>query len=72
MTKEMDEAAYIELTGHPPELDDMERVNCPNVGEPGHMACGLCPTCEKPAWTCTHFAETVATRMEAERRGKNA
>jgi hypothetical protein len=32
--------AFKTATGHAPENDDLERCNCPQAGEPGHMHCG--------------------------------
>jgi len=31
---------FIEATGREPEQDDLERVNCPDAGKPGHWSCG--------------------------------
>jgi len=31
---------FKEATGHEPENDDLERVNCPNAGKFMHMSCG--------------------------------
>jgi hypothetical protein len=36
ITREM----FIEATGHEPEQDDLERANCPKVGQIGHFMCG--------------------------------
>lgn len=33
---------FKKITGFTPELDDMERVNCPDAGTPGHQQCGIC------------------------------
>lgn len=34
-------AEYFEkATGRAPELDDLERSNCPDAGKPGHLCCG--------------------------------
>jgi len=38
--------------GRPPEFDDLERVNCDKVGEPGHRYCGWCNTHNKPNFAC--------------------
>lgn len=61
----LNEAEFEKLTGHAPEIDDLDRVNCPQIGKPGHLSCGLCPTCGQPAWTCVHFQETVAERLHS-------
>lgn len=58
----VDEVRYEVLTGYAPENDDLERANCERAGGTGHLACGLCATCGKPAWTCVHLAETLAER----------
>lgn len=65
--KTMTEDEFKKITGHAPENDDMDRVNCTGVGEPGHLACGTCPQCGKPAWVCEHFPETTSARMQASR-----
>ena len=31
---------FIEATGREPVQDDLERVNCPKAGTPGHWMCG--------------------------------
>jgi hypothetical protein len=31
---------FKEATGHEPENDDLERVNCPNAGKFMHLSCG--------------------------------
>lgn len=56
------EEGFTKLTGRAPENDDLDRINCEEVGKPGHYACGVCPTCGKPAWDCEHFPETINTR----------
>lgn len=35
---------FEKLTGHPPQHDDLERVNCPhaNGSKRGHAMCGVC------------------------------
>ena len=61
----VDEVRYEVLTGYAPENDDLERANCQEAGTTGHLACGLCATCGKPAWTCVHLAETLAERRHS-------
>lgn len=39
-------------TGREPQQDDLERVNCDQVGEIGHMTCGWCHTHNAPAFWC--------------------
>ena len=36
----MTEQEYTKKVGSPPIQDDLERVNCPIVGEIGHSSCG--------------------------------
>ena len=43
---------FLELTGSHPEDDDLERSNCPDAGKPGHLQCGICPTCKLPRFMC--------------------
>lgn len=51
ITKDM----FIQKVGHPPENDDLIRVNCPEAGNVGHYQCGWCPTCDKPRFVCGHL-----------------
>lgn len=39
---------FEQLTGHAPEQDDLERVNCEEVGFMGHYQCGVCGFCGWP------------------------
>ena len=43
---------FIECVGREPELDDLERCNCPKVGEPGHWSCGWCSISNLPRYEC--------------------
>lgn len=36
----IDTKEFTEAVGSSPEIDDLERCNCPRAGEPGHMQCG--------------------------------
>jgi len=38
--------------GVKPELDDLDRVNCPEEGTVAHWHCGVCPTHDKPRFMC--------------------
>lgn len=40
------------LHGRDPELDDLERINCPCSGGFGHWQCGLCPEHNKARFEC--------------------
>ena len=52
----MDEAAFTEFVGRPPEQDDLERVNCPDVGHGAHLMCGWCDEHEVPRFECACLA----------------
>lgn len=39
---------FTKAVGHPPEDDDLERVNCPRAGTPAHWDCGWCYSENKP------------------------
>jgi len=38
--------------GREPEDDDLDRVNCKEVGTLGHWFCGVCETHNKPRFEC--------------------
>ena len=38
----MNTKEFMLATGRMPELDDLERANCHEVGRTGHMMCGVC------------------------------
>jgi hypothetical protein len=38
--------------GRKPVNDDLDRVNCSNVGAVGHLGCGVCPEHAKPHFEC--------------------
>lgn len=46
---------FKEKVGYGPEHDDLERVNCPEAGTFGHLACGWCGKCDKPRFVCGHI-----------------
>lgn len=50
----VDAGEFERMTGFPPELDDLDRANCPKSGHVGHMFCGICPPCGKPRFICGH------------------
>lgn len=52
----MDAGEFENKTGYPPIVDDLERVNCPNVGTIGHQQCGWCLACGMGRFMCGHFA----------------
>ena len=45
---------YKKATGADPENDDLERVNCTQLGQVGHQQCGWCPKCNLPRFCCGH------------------
>jgi hypothetical protein len=49
------EEEFEERVGTEPELDDMDRVNCALVGQPGHFQCGWCDVCDLPRFMCSHL-----------------
>ncbi len=51
---------FIEKTGFEPEADDLDRVNCTQVGPVGHVSCGWCDVCDAPAFQCLRFHPFVA------------
>jgi len=48
----IDRATFTQKVGREPVLDDLERVNCPRVGKPGHYQCGWCPQHDQPRFVC--------------------
>jgi hypothetical protein len=53
---------FIAVVGRDPEIDDLDRVNCKTVGEPGHLQCGICPVHERPRFLCS--AKCLALKRE--------
>lgn len=51
MTKE----EYKKLFGSEPIQDDLDRVNCQEVGKIGHFQCGICSEHDKPRFQCGCF-----------------
>jgi len=43
---------FLKAVGVPPTKDDLERVNCPEIGEPGHHWCGWCYRHNRPRFLC--------------------
>lgn len=41
---------FAAATGRQPENDDLERVNCPKVGQLGHFSCGWNHQMNKPVF----------------------
>ena len=43
---------FEEKLGYPPKNDDLDRINCPYIGELAHMSCGWCLKHDKPRFIC--------------------
>lgn len=43
---------FKKATGHKPEQDDLERVNCEKQNTPGHYQCGWCVKHNQPQSWC--------------------
>lgn len=39
------------MVGRPPVDDDLERANCQDAGNPGHLSCGVCHH-NRPVFLC--------------------
>ena len=48
----MDAKEFEKATGRKPEQDDLERVNCPDSGDIGHLSCGWCDLHQGPMFEC--------------------
>jgi hypothetical protein len=48
----MNEEEFELRFGIKPKLDDLDRVNCVEVGEAGHWQCGVCEEHNKPRFMC--------------------
>ena len=48
----MNATTFAERFGTAQLDDDLERVNCDRVGTIGHQQCGLCPTHNRPRFSC--------------------
>jgi len=45
------EEEFTKAVGRPPEDDDLDRANCKEVGDIGHIGCGVCEH-GRPVFTC--------------------
>jgi hypothetical protein len=52
------------MVGRPPQLDDLDRMNCPNAGMVGHLMDGVCPVHEGPRFMCGCMAPRGTSRDE--------
>jgi hypothetical protein len=48
----MDKEDFMKRTGRAPVQDDLERVNCPEVGKVCHFWCGWCVWHDRPRFEC--------------------
>lgn len=48
----LDAEQFARVFGRPPEVDDLERVNCTAPPTVGHLLCGVCDTHEVPRFWC--------------------
>ena len=62
---EMNEYEFEQATGRKPIEDDMERVNCEQMGEIGHLSCGWCAVHDQPMFECG-CGIRLANRFSAE------
>lgn len=62
MGEKITRAKFIERTGKQPIHDDMERVNCPDAGKPGHLSCGWCDEHNLPQFVCCCSLKKVAQK----------
>ena len=53
----MTKQEFIDVVGYEPERDDIERVNCSEVGRVGHLMCGTCDEHGKPRFVCACLAK---------------
>ncbi len=47
------------MTGRAPVQDDLDRCNCPEAGQLGHLSCGVCPTHKLPQFECARCGRTT-------------
>jgi len=59
----IDAKQFVGMTGRAPEGDELERANCDVAGTPGHLACGICPECNKPRFVCGHFSNVDTIKV---------
>lgn len=62
-TRQITAEDFIQAVGHAPIQDDLERCNCPQAGQGGHMFCGWCSKHNCPKARClTCWTSTQSTR----------
>jgi hypothetical protein len=50
--KKITSEEFTKRFGREPVMDDLNRVNCPEAGDPGHYQCGVCEEHDKPRFMC--------------------
>jgi len=55
----MNAIEFEKKTGYKPENDDLDRVNCEDVGKIGHQQCGWCEKHDKPRFECGCLADIM-------------
>jgi hypothetical protein len=58
-TVEITKEVFLEKVGREPQMDDLKRANCTEVGNVGHYQCGWCNEHDKPRFVCGCLAVTV-------------
>lgn len=51
-TVKWDSRTYLSVVGRLPVDDDLDRVNCDEAGEFGHISCGVCKKHNLPFYEC--------------------
>lgn len=50
---------FEKATGRPPQDDDLDRCNCPNAGEIGHLLCGWDDHLNLPAFEAVALGKAM-------------
>lgn len=58
------EEQYTYRYGRLPEHDDLDRINCQQVGTVGHGQCGWCDSCNGPRMYCHNCRGTVSQLLK--------
>ena len=54
---------FEKATGRKPQDDDLERVNCPNAGMPGHLQCGWNHIEDRPVYEVGTEVNSIANQI---------
>jgi hypothetical protein len=57
MLEPMTAETFQERFGEAPIEDDLDRVNCPEAGQPAHQQCVVCEFHQKPRFACGCLAK---------------